>query len=81
MGVVPQIVAASVLIGVVGLAAYATVRIWRDRLLDRGQRVAQTVFVWLIPVIGGLVVIWLLRDEKLTLRRHEEPGNEDGTLL
>jgi len=81
MDTTAQMLIAVALAALLGLSAYATVRIWRDRLLERGQRIGQTVIVWLVPVLGPLLVLWLLRDQTLTLQRHEEPGRENGTLL
>jgi TRAP-type C4-dicarboxylate transport system permease small subunit len=56
------------------LNGYATLRIWRDRLLTPARRVAQTVIVWAVPVIGALAALWFLREEKFELQRHEPPG-------
>ena len=76
-----QVLIAVALAALFGLSAYATLRIWRDPLLKRGQRIGQTAIVWLVPVVGPLLALWFLRDQTLTLQRHEEPGREDGTLL
>jgi hypothetical protein len=76
-----QVLIAVTLAALFGLSAHATIRIWRDPLLERGQRIGQTIIVWLVPVLGPLLVLWFLRDQTLTLKRHEEPGSEDGTPL
>ena len=81
MDTTAQVLIAVAITAVFGLSAYATVRIWRDRLFERAQRIGQTVIVWLVPVIGPVLVLWFLRDQTWTLQRHEEPGREDGTLL
>jgi H+/Cl- antiporter ClcA len=49
------------LFGLVGLNAYASVLIARDKTKQPGQRIAQTVFVWLIPILGALLVVHLMR--------------------
>lgn len=60
---------------------YATVRIWRDHYLERTQRIVQSIIVWLLPIIGALVALWSMREEKFELQKYEEPGNEDGLGL
>ena len=63
------------------LDVYATVRIWRDDLLERSQQIAQTVFVWILPFIGALVALWSLREEKVEERPYESPGGDSGRFL
>ena len=57
-----------------GLNVYATARIWRDQLLGRRQRIMQTLVTWAVPIVGALVVLWYLREERFELRRFESPG-------
>ena len=64
----------AVLAVVVGLNIYASVRILRDELLGRGQRIIQIAVVWILPLIGAVVALWHLREEKFESRRFESPG-------
>jgi hypothetical protein len=45
------------------LSTWATFRIAGDDLSSRNQRIAQTVFVWLLPILGAMLVLHLQRKE------------------
>ncbi len=45
------------------LNAWVTVRIVRDDLPSRQQRFFQTAFVWLVPIIGIILVLYIQRGE------------------
>ena len=47
----------------VGLAIFASIRIERERPENNLQRIGQWTFTWLVPIIGPLVTIQLLRRE------------------
>lgn len=52
-----------ILIAVVAvLNAYATWRIVRSGDLERVQKYAQGAIVWLFPLLGSLMVIYILND-------------------
>lgn len=63
-----------VLAFVLGLSIYATVQIWRDDLLEPRQRITQTIVAWILPIIGAVVTLWHLHEEKLEVKRFESPG-------
>jgi len=63
------------------LNGVATFRIWRDEFLERHQRIAQTVLVWLLPLVGTIVVLWSMREEKFERPPYEGPGGDDGRFL
>jgi hypothetical protein len=54
-----------ILIVVVVLAfqARTTLRVWRSRLFDRSQKVAQSQLIWFLPLIGAVIVMSVLQDE------------------
>jgi hypothetical protein len=55
--------------------ALVTRRLWRSDLYEAPQKTAQTVLIWLLPVLGAAVV-------HAGLRQHEDvrrlPANQDG---
>ncbi len=61
---------------VLGLSIYATIRIWRDDFLEPRQRITQTIIVWILPIIGAVVALWRLHEEKLEVKRIESPGSD-----
>lgn len=61
------------------LNAWATRAVVRDSLSSREQRTAQIAFVWLVPLIGALLTLYLKRAElePPTGRYREEPDPGD----
>ena len=66
-----QIVGVAIIVGLVILNLYATVRIVRDALSERIQKSFQVVLVWLVPVIGAVLVLFLQRKESFQRRQYE----------
>lgn len=68
-----------VLLLLLPLNAWATQAVLRDALSSREQRIAQIVFVWLVPLIGALLTLYLKRAElePPTGRYREEPDPGD----
>lgn len=54
---------ASLAVVLVLLNAWATRAVFRDQLSSPGQRNAQVAFVWLAPVVGALLTLYLKRRE------------------
>ncbi|MBK6631750.1 MAG: hypothetical protein IPG33_12440 [Betaproteobacteria bacterium] len=55
----------AILLGVVtwlALNVYASRRSIRDELASPGQRIAQLCFVWLVPILGAIVTLAVLRN-------------------
>lgn len=48
---------------VLAFQARTTVRVWRSKLFDRGQKVAQSQLIWLLPLIGAVIVMSVMQDE------------------
>ena len=69
----------ALLFAIVLLSAWVTRRIIRDDLLSHGQRVAQVMFVWVLPILGPLLVLHLQRQHLATGagRYSSEPDMED----
>jgi hypothetical protein len=62
--------------------AWVTFRIMRDNLLTSSQRVAQTIFVWLLPALGAMFVLHMQRqDTEIASEKYREtpnPGDDFG---
>ncbi len=59
----------------IALAAYnarATWLLWRSEDFERSQKIAQTAFVWLVPIIGAVVVMNVLKPEVRVYRGGDE---------
>lgn len=71
-----------VLLLLLPLNAWATRAVIRDALLSQGQRTAQIVFVWLVPLIGALLTLYLKRAElepsSGRYREEPDPGDDFG---
>jgi hypothetical protein len=52
-----------VLLAVLFFQARTTQRVWRSKLFDRPQKVAQSQLIWLLPLIGAAIVTSVLEDE------------------
>ena len=52
-----------IVVAVLGLQARTTLRVWRSKLFDRSQKVAQSQLIWLLPLIGAVIVLSVLQDE------------------
>jgi len=68
--------AVTVVAAILVLSAYVTQRIVRDDLSARGQKLAQIVLVWILPVIGPILVLYLHRDERFEKREYQISGDE-----
>ena len=59
----PLVAVAVCAIGLVGLNAWATRAVLRDDLSSLAQRSAQIAVVWLFPVLGASLTLYLKRKE------------------
>ena len=59
-----------VIVVVLAFQARTTHRVWRSKLFDRQQKMAQSQLIWLLPVIGAAIVLSVLDDED---RREKGP--------
>lgn len=64
------------------LNAWATRAVLRDALSSLGQRTAQIAFVWLVPLIGALLTLYIKRAElepsSGRYRAEPDPGDDSG---
>ena len=51
-----------VLLALLGLQAFATLRVWRSDDYDREHKAAQTRIIWMVPLIGAVVVLLVYGD-------------------
>ena len=64
----------AVLLGValVGYNVRTTWLLWRSDDFEQTQKIAQSAFVWLVPVIGALVVMNVLKPDARVYRGGDE---------
>lgn len=48
---------------ILGFQARTTLRVWRSKLFDRSQKIAQSQLIWFLPLIGAVIVMSVLDDE------------------
>lgn len=61
MGFHIGLTAALIAAGLLGLDLYTTWAIWREPDLTGAQKAAQSVFVWLLPLLGAIVCLNVVR--------------------
>jgi hypothetical protein len=52
-----------IVVVILGFQARTTLKVWRSKLYDRSQKVAQSQLIWLLPLIGAVIVMSVLQDE------------------
>ncbi len=52
-----------VVLVILGFQARTTLKVWRSKLFDRSQKIAQSQLIWLLPLIGAVIVMSVLDDE------------------
>ena len=72
----PSLIAAALILVLVALNVYATLRVVRDKLSERWQKVAQTVLVWALPLVGAILVLYLHRNERFERREYQINPND-----
>ena len=58
-----HLIGALVILAILAFQARTTLRVWRSKLFDRPQKIAQSQLIWLLPVIGAAIVMSVLQDE------------------
>jgi hypothetical protein len=59
-------ISAAICIGVIGLNLLATAAVLRDESMADARRMIQLVAIWVLPVIGALVVLFLHPGNRVT---------------
>ncbi|MDC0744868.1 hypothetical protein [Polyangium mundeleinium] len=72
VGIALVILAAVVMLVQIGI----TVRLWKSDFYTRGQKIAQSAMIWLLPVVGVIVIYAGLRHADDVPR--PEPNPEGG---
>ncbi|WP_437968794.1 hypothetical protein WMF04_05635 [Sorangium sp. So ce260] len=52
-----------VLAAVILAQAFVTERLWRSEMYSRDHKLAQSVLIWLLPIVGAIVVYAGLRQD------------------
>jgi TRAP-type C4-dicarboxylate transport system permease small subunit len=60
-----------------GICGVATVRLWSSDFYSHGQKAAQTALLWMLPVIGLILVLAVLKAEPRRPRTFEESDDDD----
>lgn len=61
--------------------SFITVRLWRSDLYSRDQKIAQSVLIWILPVVGSIVVYAGLRQQDDVARLAPNPENGEHESL
>jgi hypothetical protein len=59
-------ISAALCIGVIGLNLLATAAVLRDESLSDAKRMVQLVAIWVLPVVGAIVVLFLHPGNRVT---------------
>jgi hypothetical protein len=59
-------ISAAICIGVIGLNLLATAAVLREERLSDARRMVQLVAIWVLPVIGAIVVLFLHPGNRVT---------------
>ncbi|HEX5099384.1 MAG TPA: hypothetical protein VFV94_07775 [Polyangiaceae bacterium] len=52
-----------IVVVIVAFQVATTMRVWRSKLFDRPQKLAQSQLIWFLPLIGAAIVMSVLEDE------------------
>ncbi len=75
------VIALLVIVVPLGLNVFASKTVARDDYSSKSQKVAQLLFVWLLPIIGAIFVLAVHRPQEAPARRYREqpdPGEDYG---
>lgn len=71
------------LLGFIALLAafntFATICAWRNGINDSRQKVWQTLFVWVVPVLGAALA-WTVNRPQIISRARDHIANRDNSL-
>lgn len=65
-------IAGALLLALLAYNIRATLVVWRADDFERHQQIGQTAFIWLVPVIGALVVMNVLKPDTKVYRGGDE---------
>jgi hypothetical protein len=51
------------LLALIGLQVWATVRVFKSDLYERDQKWMQAKLIWLVPLIGAMLVLSVLKED------------------
>ncbi|HEV8550440.1 MAG TPA: hypothetical protein VGQ57_15455 [Polyangiaceae bacterium] len=52
-----------IMLAILAFQARTTLQVWRSKLFDRPQKIAQSQLIWFLPLIGAVIVMSVLQDE------------------
>jgi hypothetical protein len=57
-------------LALIGLQVWATVRVYRSDLYEREQKWMQAKLIWLVPLVGAMLVLSVLKEEDTSDRKN-----------
>lgn len=65
-----------IIVGVVfTLNSIATYIVWNTHFEVKQRRIYQTIFIWLVPIIGASMAIYINREDYFTKKQQAQVGN------
>ena len=58
------------LLALIGLQVWATVRVFKSDLYERDQKWMQAKLIWLVPLIGAMLVLSVLKEDDTSDRKN-----------
>jgi len=59
-----KIILAATALTVIILNIYVTIRVWRKSDFEKFQKIAQSIIIWVIPIIGALVILAFIKSDE-----------------
>ena len=53
--------------------SYVNIKLVRSEVFERFQKIAQSILIWLLPIIGAAVVLYIIKDND----RKPPPSSRD----
>ena len=59
-----ELVGALSLVLALAFQGWVTLRVWKSRIYEKPQKMAQSKLIWLLPVLGAIMVFSVLHQEE-----------------
>lgn len=64
-----------IIIGICSFNLYINIKLLLSNLFDKTQKIMQSLIIWLLPLVGGLVVLYFINDDDQGPPRNRKKGN------
>lgn len=75
-----RIIVITLVLILLGLDVFATRLVLRDEYSQKAQKLAQLLFVWLVPVIGAIAIWGMFRSEEASTGKYRDDQEPDDDL-